>query len=103
MVFIKLIKCNGGRILRKILAKITEQEKCDWICLKSLKETYQTLLKLERYSLDKYEIEGKIGECEEDIQRFWEDITSRYRIPLYIDRSIKVDSDRNLIYVEVKG
>lgn len=87
--------------MKKILSFITEEEKDRGISLNALLATYNTLLTIERYEVDKYSVLKSVSKCEEDLQNYWNDITEKYNIPLYIDRTMKIDSENNYIYITI--
>ena len=87
--------------MRKFLSKITEEEKNIGLSLISLRATYSTLLNISRYPMDKTKIQAEIDECENKINDFWYNITTKYRLPLYIDKPMGIDTENCAVYVEI--
>lgn len=85
--------------MKKIIARITEEETQRQISLSALQATYKTLLRLERYDLNKEELHEKLLQCETDINRFWEELTQKYNFPIHIDKSMIIDVENNYIYL----
>lgn len=87
--------------MRKILAEITESERDERLCLSSLRATYETLLKITRYPIDKERVNKELLDCELKTQEFWGRITNKYNIPLYIDKQMAIDNESCLVYVDL--
>lgn len=87
--------------MKKILSAITEEEKDEGLTLISLRATYVTLLEITRYPIDKQRVEQDLLNCDLEIRNYWDRITDKYHIPLYIDRFMGIDSDNCLIYVNL--
>ena len=87
--------------MKKTLAAVTEEEKDEGLTLISLRATYVTLLEITRYPIDKQRVEQELSNCDLKIRNYWDRITEKYHIPLYIDRPMVIDSDNCLIYVNL--
>lgn len=87
--------------MRKILSKISEEEKNIGLSLLSLRATYVTLLNISRYPIDKMKIQADMEECNKRINDFWYSITTKYRIPFYIDKPMGIDTEKCVVYVEL--
>lgn len=85
--------------MKKILAYITEEEKDEVTALASLRATYNTLLSIDAYNLDKSEIKKDLLDCNKRIEEIWFRLTSKYSIPFYVDKTLKVDYNNNYIYI----
>ena len=86
--------------MRKILTRITLEEKNKCLSLIAIHATYLTLLKISRYDLDKIEIKRKLENVEDQIDSFWFNITNKYQIPFYADKQLKMDDDQNYLYID---
>lgn len=87
--------------MRKILARITETERDEGVCLHSLRATYETLLKITRYPIDKDRVNKELLDCDLKTQEYWVRITNKYNIPLYIDKKMAIDNENCLVYVDL--
>lgn len=85
---------------RKILAHITSQEKDTCIMFNALKATYETLLKINDYELDKAKIQRQLSECKQRLDDYWLKITIKYHIPLYVDKPLIIDNEKLTIYIK---
>ena len=86
--------------MRKVLTAISELEKDEGLSLIALHATYETLLKITRYPIDKKKVQIDLERCNCDLQKYWDKITSKYKIPLYVDRPMGIDNEKCLIYIE---
>ena len=84
---------------RKILAHITVEEKDTGVSLNALQATYGTLLKINDYDLNKEKIKRQLIECRQRIEDFWLKITVKYHIPIYVDKTLNIDSEKSTIYI----
>ena len=85
--------------MKKILAKITDEEKELWISINALKSTYRTLLQITDYPINQDDVTTRLKECESKLRDFWDQITDRYGVPIYLDKPMYVDVEHNCIYV----
>ena len=74
-------------------------EKDTGITLSALKATYQTLLMLDKYDLDKEKIKLELAECNQKLELFWNKLMSKYHIPLFVDKTVMIDNEKGYLYV----
>ena len=66
----------------------------------ALKATYETLLKINDYELDKAKIQRQLSECKQRLDDYWLKITIKYHIPLYVDKPLIIDNEKLTIYIK---
>lgn len=86
--------------MKKILTYITEEEKDQSVLLQSICATYETLLRMTAYDLNKEEIRRKLRDSKEALNAFWFHLTDKYQIPLYTNKNMRVSVDDCYVYIE---
>ena len=66
----------------------------------ALKATYETLLKINDYELDKAKIQRQLNECKQRLDDYWLKITIKYHIPVYVDKPLVIDNEKLTIYIK---
>ena len=84
--------------MMNILAYVSLEEKNKIMHFESLYSTYNTLLKIDDYDIDKdtiRELQRKLGK---EKNEFWMELLDKYNIPLVIDRNIMINYQDGYIY-----
>lgn len=84
----------------RVLAVISDEDRDKGLLLSSIVATYQTLLEIEEYEIDKTELKGKIIKARIELLKYWNHISAKYMFPLYLDKTMRVSHDDNSVYIE---
>ena len=86
--------------MQKVLAVISNEDKEKGVALSALLATYKTILQINDYEIDKAEVKHRIDQTQGELTEFWMHISEKYMFPLYLSKPMKVDYEKNVIYID---
>ena len=85
--------------MKKVLTYITQEDADSGIMLNSLLATYKSLLEISSYHMNANEINSHIADCKQKIDKFWDYLLEKYKLPYYLNYVMKIDHENPSIYI----